>query len=313
MIRTVLGLGTATMDVVLQCDSLPAVDGFSVIHSEQVLSGGSCANMLVTLAKLGLNARQIAKIGDDRLGRAFRQDLIKDGVDDSLLITVPDGQTMHTYIFAAANGEHTILANMGDCIMNLRVEELTPEMLEGVDLFYTDMFPSQPAIALARLCRESSIPVIFCLQCPPEFMNKIGVSNEEILEMLSLADLFIAGRSSYYSLTRVPDYEEALVTLHQKYPLELGMICTAGDDGAVWLDQTGLVKGNPYAIVPVDTTGAGDSFLGGLIYSYFASGQTKQKAMDFASATAAIKCTQLGPRIRADANMIHDFMTGRSL
>ena len=312
MIKTVLGLGTATMDVVLQCDSLPTADEFALIGSEQLLSGGSCANMLVTLARLGLNARQIAKIGDDRLGRAFRQDLMQDGVDDSLLITVPDGQTMHTYIFAAANGEHTILANMGDCIMNLRAEELTPEMLEGVDLFYTDMFPSQPAIALARVCRESSIPVIFCLQCPPEFMNKIGVSNEEIQEMLSLADLFIAGRSSYYGLTSIMDYEEAMTTLYQKYPSELGMICTAGDDGAVWLDRAGLTYTKPYDIVPVDTTGAGDSFLGGLIYSYFAGGQTKQKAMDFASATAAIKCTQLGPRIRADANMIHDFMTGSS-
>ncbi len=313
MIRTVLGLGTAAMDVVLQCDSLPTADEFALIGSEQLLSGGSCANMLVTLAKLGLNARQIAKIGDDSFGQIYRKDLVNDGVDDRLLITVPAGQTMHTYIFAAANGEHTILANMGDCIMNLQAEEIRPEMLEGVDLFYTDMFPSPPAIALARLCRESSIPVIFCLQCPPEFMNSIGVTDGEILEMLSLTDLFIAGRSSYYSLTGIPDYEEAMAALYHKYPLELGMICTAGDDGAAWLDNTEIINTKPFEIVPVDTTGAGDSFLGGLIYSYFASGQTKQKAMDFASAAAAIKCTQLGPRIKADVKMIEDFMSGRSL
>ena len=82
MIKTVLGLGTATMDIVLQCAGLPKADGFEVIKKEQLYSGGSCANMLVTLAKLGVNARQIAKIGDDSLGKTFREDLIKDGVDE---------------------------------------------------------------------------------------------------------------------------------------------------------------------------------------------------------------------------------------
>ena len=140
------------MDVVLQCDSLPRADEFEIIRNEQVMSGGSCANMLVTLAKLGANARQIAKIGDDSFGRTFREDLIQTGVDVSLLMTVPGGQTMHTYVIAAGNGEHTIFSNMGDCIMNLKAEEIDPAMLEGVDLFYTDMFPSRPAIAMARLC-----------------------------------------------------------------------------------------------------------------------------------------------------------------
>lgn len=80
MTRTILGLGTATMDVVLQCDSLPTADEFEIIRNEQVLSGGSCTNMLVTLVKLGVTAKQIAKIGDDSFGRIFKEDLLKDGI-----------------------------------------------------------------------------------------------------------------------------------------------------------------------------------------------------------------------------------------
>ena len=310
--KTILGLGTATMDVVLQCDGLPTADEFEIVRNEQLLSGGSCANMLVTLAKLGVRAKQIAKIGDDSFGRIFREDLLKDGVDVSLLMTIPDGKTMHTYIVVAPNGEHTIFAHMGDCIMNLRAEEITPEMLEGVDLFYTDVFPVKPAIAMAKLCAEKHIPVVFCLQCPVDIMNKIGVTTEEIFEMLSLADLFISGRSGYYSLTNMANYEEAMRMLYKNYAPRWGAVCTAGDNGALWLDKDEQVVAKPHEIVPVDTTGAGDCFLGGLLYSYFANGQTKQQAMDFASATAAIKCMQPGPRIQADVKMINEFMVGRA-
>lgn len=312
MIRTVLGMGTATMDVVLQCGSLPKADGFEILENEMVLSGGSCANMLVTLARLGIKTKQIAKIGDDSFGRIFREDLLRDGVDDSLLMTVPGGKTMHTYIIAASNGEHTIFSNMGDCIMNLKPEEITPAMLDGIDLFYTDMFPAKPAIAMAKLCAGKNIPVIFCLQCPVEIMHKIGVQKEEILEMLTLADLFISGRSGYLSLTDTADYHEALHILYEKYPNKWGMICTAGEHGAVWLDKDEKIIAQPYEIVPVDTTGAGDCFLGGLIYSYFVNGRTKQHSMDFASAAAAIKCLQPGPRIKADVKMINEFMAGRA-
>ena len=312
MIKTILGLGTATMDVVLQCDSLPKADQFEIIRNEQVLSGGSCANMLVTLAKLGANARQIAKIGDDSFGRIFREDLIQAGVDVSLLMTVPGGQTMHTYIIAAGNGEHTIFANMGDCIMNLKAEEIVPAMLEGVDLFYTDMFPSRPAIAMAKLCKEKNIPVVFCLQCPVFFMNKIGVTIDDILEMITLADLFVSGRYGYNDLTNIADYEKAMEALYEKYPTPWGMICTAGENGAMWIDKEGIIVAEPYTIIPVDTTGAGDCFLGGLLYSRFVIGETKQQAMNFASATAAIKCTQPGPRIDAGVEMIREFMNSRA-
>jgi sugar/nucleoside kinase (ribokinase family) len=312
LIKTVLGLGTATMDVVLQCDSLPKADEFEIIRNEQVLPGGSCANMLVTLAKLGANARQIAKIGDDSFGRTFREDLIQNGVNVSLLMTVPGGQTMHTYIIAAGNGEHTIFSNMGDCIMNLKAEEINPAMLEGVDLFYTDMFPSKPAIAMARLCKEKNIPVVFCLQCPVSIMNKIGVTIDEILEMITLSDLFVSGKYGYYDLTGIADHAQAMNELYERYRTLWGMVCTAGENGATWIDKEGIIVAEPYAIVPVDTTGAGDCFLGGLIYSRFVNGETKQQAMNFASATAAIKCTQPGPRINADAEMIREFMKSRA-
>lgn len=61
----VLGLGTAAMDIVLQCEELPREDGFAFIYNEQLIPGGSCANVLVALTKLGVKTSLIAQMGDD--------------------------------------------------------------------------------------------------------------------------------------------------------------------------------------------------------------------------------------------------------
>ncbi len=298
MVTTVLGLGTATMDVVLQCDYLPKADEFEIIKNQQVMSGGSCGNMLVTLAKLGVHAKQLAKIGDDSFGLIYRADMVEAGVDDSLLLEVRNGRTMHTYIMAAGNGEHCIFANMGDCILHLQPEEITSEMLAGVDLFYTDMFPGPAALAAAKLCKIKHIPIIFCLQCPAVIMEKIGVDDAQLMEMIGLADLIVAGRGAYESLFDKVDYRQVMEKLLAENQLLLGAVCTAGESGAFWLTKEQTYYAKAYQVEAVDTTGAGDCFLGGLIYSYFDQGKQRQTALDFAAATAAIKCTQFGPRIK---------------
>jgi len=303
---SVLGCGTATVDVLLACDYLPGPDQFEMIRSRKVVPGGSCANMLVTLARLGARAGQLARIGDDSYGRLFCRDLQEMSVDTSRLITVPGGSTMHTYIFATGSGEHAIYADMGDTIMSLTPDELPGDVLEGTDLFYADLFPAPPAIHLAGLCREKGIPVVFNLQCPVPIMEKIGVSRGEILEMLSLADLFISGREGYRSLTGTGDPREAVAVLLKSVDPALGFVCTAGEEGAVWLADGQWEHCPSYPVEIRDTTGAGDSFLGALIWSYMACGESRREALKFASAAAALKCTQEGPRLQGGITGIRD-------
>ena len=53
MIKKVLGMGASAMDTVISCPFLPKEDGFQVVEHEEILPGGSCANMLVALNALG--------------------------------------------------------------------------------------------------------------------------------------------------------------------------------------------------------------------------------------------------------------------
>lgn len=308
MKTTLLGLGSSAMDTVIACPALAAEDSFQMVTREQILPGGSCANMLTAFASLGGAARLAAKIGDDEYGRLFRASLVEDGVDDSLLVTKPGGSTLHTYVWAADNGSHCIFINLGDSLMDLSYDELPPTLLDEVDIFYTDLFPGAAGVAVAEQCRKRGIPVVVCLQCSPGFMKSAGVSDAEIRRGLSLADLIISGREGYAELTGESDYAAALAQVYAAYRPRLGAICTAGDHGSLWTHADGTLRADVYRITAVDSTGAGDSFLGGLLYSYFVIKSSRAAALDFASAMGALKCLRFGPRIKVGPEEVFAFM-----
>lgn len=303
-----LGMGAAAMDTLINCSALPQNDSFQIVGGEQLLPGGSCANMLVTFAALGGQAKLLAKIGDDAFGDPFRRTLLRDGVDDSLLFSKPGGTTLHTYIWAADGGAHAIMVNFGDSLMDWRAEDVNPAWLDDVDLFYSDLFPAKPALRLAQLCRERRIPVIICLECPPSFMRRTGVDQAEIEQALSLADLIVSGREGYGELTGAADYHLALAEIYRLYQPSLGAVCTAGEQGAAWLDGRGLIEAPAFPVQPLDSTGAGDSFLGALLFSYFGQGRERGAALSFATAVGAMKCQVLGPRLRPSVADVEAFL-----
>lgn len=308
MVKTVLGMGTAAMDTLLGIHRLPKADAFENIKSEQLVPGGSCSNMLVTFAGLGGKAKHIAKIGDDRFGLEFRRTLLADGVSDELLLEKKGGTTLHTYVLAAENGEHCIFSNIGDCLMHLEPEEIKPEMLDGIDLFYSDLFPCRATIRMAELAKERHIPVVICMQCPPDFMASAGVPQSEWQRALELADLIISGRDGYYQMTGENDYINGVKKTYEKYLPQYGCICTAGSDGSLWVTADDVIRAKAYSVQAVDSTGAGDAFLGALLYSYFQMAESKQASIDFACAVGAMKCTLWGPRIKVSPDEVKVFM-----
>ena len=127
---------------------------------------------------------------------------------------------------------------------------------------------------------------------------------------MKLCTVFVSGRDGYREMTGEEDYRKAMKVVQEKYQIPGGVICTAGSEGAIWYDGSEY-QAPAYEVEPVDTTGAGDCFLGGLLYAYFTENQDKQSALEFANATAAVKCMQAGPRSRADVKTIEEFRNSR--
>lgn len=293
----VLSLGAVAMDIVLASSGLPQDDGFSLVNGEVLVPGGSASNMSVALHRLGAEVWQAGKIGDDHYGTVFRRDLVENGIHTEPLIVKHGGTTLHTYVITAPGGKHCILANKGDCVLDLQPDELTEDILDGCSCFYTDLFSVNAALWLAKLARERRIPVVYNMQCAPSFMETCGVSRPQVEEMLSAASLVIGGVGGYRELCGEQEAEAAAKAIYKRWRPEDGVICTCGSHGAVWCGGEGIIRQQAFPIDAVDTTGAGDAFCAGMIFERCCRRQeSRSEALRFASAAAALKCTVKGPR-----------------
>lgn len=298
----VLSLGAIAMDIVINSLDLPHDDGFGFITGEAVMPGGSASNVSVACAGLGMDAFQTGQIGDDTFGDEFRRTLIADGVDDSYVITRAGGTTLHTYILTAPGGRHCIFANLGDSVNTLDPAALPADIMNSMDIFYCDMFSPEAALCLAESARRQDKPVVYNMQCVPSFMKACGIERGTLDEMMGKCTLFVSGRDGYTEMTGEEDTLRAMQLMFERYKVRDGVVYTAGSKGAYWYDGENMYHADAFTVDAVDTTGAGDCFIAGLMYAFYDKGSAPEQSLRFANATAAVKCTIAGPRSRSSVS-----------
>ena len=306
-----LTAGSLAMDIIFQASDLPVDDGFALIEAEQTLPGGSAANVTVSAAGYGLEAYQVGVVGDDDIGKQFVASLDEAGVNSKFMIEKPGKITMHTYIIVAPGGRHTIFAHFGNCRDDFDFSEVSADVLDGVDIFYTDMFNSMIAYPLAKKAHEEGKKVVLNLQSVIGFMEICKTTREEMFDVLDIADLIIGGDMTIRSVHDRSDdvkIEDVVDELYEEFKPKEGIICTLGTRGAMWKNDDGALESPSYRVDNlVDTTGAGDAFLGGMLYAHFMAKMQDDEALAFANASAGICCEKLGARSTVSTDDIFRF------
>ncbi len=290
-----VGLATVAMDVIMQTQELPKEDGFAVIEKSTYLPGGSGTNVISQLARLGDPCGFVAQIGDDTVGAQIRQSLLDEKIDDAGLKVLKGGSSLHTKILVDASGKKFILLDMGDAFLSLNLEERDLAYCLKGDIFYTDLLPGKAAIAAAQAAFEHGKKVVCNLQIGLPLMEGMGVSREDILGVLKYVDVFAPCREGLFALAGTEDLREAL---HFLRPYFSGLLLvTLGGEGSAAFDEADRETriSIPRAEV-VDTTGAGDSYLGAFIHAYLIAKMPLREAMEFAACCAAITCGKIGAR-----------------
>jgi ribokinase len=249
------------MDLVVGAPKIPA-PGETVIGGDlQTFPGGKGANQAVAAARLGAQVAMVGRVGDDAFGAQLRQTLESAGVDLAYVQTTAVTPSGVALIVVDAAGQNSIVVASG---ANMRltpadVEAAAPAIKAADALALQLESPLETVQRAAELARAHGVTVILnpapARPLPPE--------------LLALVDVLIPNESETAALTGLPATTEAeLATAADRLRAQgVGaVILTLGARGAL-LAAEGVTRRFPAFPVDqvVDTTAAGDAFVGGLV------------------------------------------------
>jgi len=290
----IVGLGSLAMDVLIQVDALPREDGFCIVRNTTYLPGGSGTNVIVQAARLGARCGYIATVGDDSIGADILKNLAEEGVDTSSMAVRKGGTTLHTDIVVDPEGRKFIMLNVGDAFFSTG-EDADMHQIDDAKVFYTDLFPYAPALAALKRAKSKGAATVFNMQAGLDTMQNMGITREMILDCLQYVDVFAPCRLGLHALAGSEDREECRRFVRKYFPGLL--VLTLGAEGSAAYDaQDRETRVPAVRVKPVDTTGAGDSYIGALMVRHLLEGAPLKQSMDFASACAGYTCTGLGAR-----------------
>lgn len=281
-------VGSINLDIVVEVERHPA-PGETVLGGDRLeLPGGKGANQAVAAAKLGATTALIGRVGKDAFGAELRSFLAGQGVDLSW-VRETDGVHTGTAIITLANADNAIVVVPGANGL------VTPDDVAAVPLAKGDVAVSQfeiplPAIsAFFAQARTAGAATILnpapALEFGRDLLDLVDVLvlNETELGLLAKAELGEGDDTGRFI--------EAVRALRMR---ETQIIClTLGKRGVVALVDGEALTIPGRSVTAVDTTGAGDCFVGALA-ARLAQGSAIRDALAYANAAAAISVRRMG-------------------
>ena len=231
-------------------------------------AGGAPANVAVGIARLGGESAFIGRVGKDPLGEFMQQTLQQENVQTSHMILDPQQRTS-TVIVGLDNGERSF---------TFMVNPSADQFLQVADLanFQANEWLHCCSIALINNpSRETTFEAIRRIKAAGGFFSfdpnlreslwsNFEDMKETVMQAVALADVLKFSEEELTLLTDTQTLDEAFEKITALYPEKL-IIVTLGKDGARYhlAGKQDMVAGK--ALKPVDTTGAGDAFVGGLL------------------------------------------------
>ncbi len=280
--------GSINMDVVATAERHPGIGETVAGNAVHYFPGGKGANQAVAAAKLGAPTTLIGKLGKDAFGRELKAFLATQAIDLTFLQETAEAHT-GTAIITVANADNTIVVVPGANAL-LNAAEVTAPVLAKGDIAVSQFEIPLPAIsAFFKQARAAGAATILNPAPACEFAG----------ELLNLVDILILNETELGFLTKreLRDTDDPARFIEAARSLQTAKdrtICvTLGKRGVLALTDSGPLIVPGRAVKAVDTTGAGDCFVGA-VAAQFAGGKSMGDALDYANAAASICVQRMG-------------------
>ncbi len=307
----IIGLGNALVDVLatltddsileqmdLPKGSMQLIDSDKLQQINQVFShmktylatGGSAGNTILGLACLGAGTGFIGKVGEDSYGEFYRNNLVRNGIEQKLLVCdLPSGVAS---TFISPDGQRTFGTFLG-AASTLKAEELSLDMFRGYAYLYVEGYLVQDHQMILRaieLAKEAGLQV-----CMDLASYNIVEEDLEFFSMLihKYVDVVFANEEEAKAFTG-KEPEEALDRIARMCSIA---VVKVGSGGSYIKKGTETVKVSAIPVPQVlDTTGAGDYFAAGFLYG-LTSGYSLDKCAKIGSILAGNVIQVIGTTI----------------
>lgn len=252
-------LGSMNMDLVLKVNEIPRVGETILSKSFEKIAGGKGANQAIAAKRCGAKVSMIAKIGDDDNGEILKRKLEEDNIDVKYVFKDNKEATGMAIIMVNENGNNSIIVVSGsNMAINEEEVEVSVEKIKESDILISQ-FEVSEKIILKVFKKAKELEKITILNPAPA--KKI---NEELLQV---TDIIIPNETEAEVLTgiKINTLEDA--NKAGQIFLEKGIkfvVITLGSKGAAVIGKDFCELVPAYKVNAIDTTAAGDSFIGAL-------------------------------------------------
>lgn len=278
--KKILNFGSLNIDTVY---SLP-----HIVRPGETLSatsidnffGGKGFNQSIALSRAGATVFHGGTVGKD--GKKLLACLDKNGVNCKHVLTT-DHPTGHAFIQREPSGQNSIVL-FGGANLEIRREEIDCAL---ADFAEGDILIAQNEIA--------NVPYLLQQAAKKKLQIALNPSpiDDEILNFpLSHTTWLFINEIEGHDFTHKHMPKDIIKALRERYP-KIKILLTLGTEGAVYSDSERTIAHPSYPVTAVDTTGAGDVFLGYFIAT-ISKGETVETALKTASLAAALTVTKAG-------------------
>lgn len=309
----ILGIGNALVDVLTQLEndellafldlpkgSMQLVDAkkskeiqnHSSKLEKKMASGGSAANTIHGLAKLGVETAFIGTIGSDETGNFFKSDLVNNNITPHLIVSETPSGISNAMI--SKDGERTFGTYLGAAI-ELAKDSLIDDHFKGYDILHVEGYLVQNHDLLEAIlvkAKENNLKISIDLAS----YNVVEDNLDFLKEMVEKhVDIVFANEEEAKAFTGL----EPMEALHEIAKVCDIAIVKVGGDGSMIKQGDTIVNVGVDQIEPIDTTGAGDLYASGFLYG-LVSGHNFDKSGKIGSLLASTVIQNIGAKISND-------------
>jgi ribokinase len=285
-------VGSLNVDLVVPVERFPAA-GETLLGGDYARHrGGKGANQAVAAARAGGTVRMIGRVGDDAFGAWSRAGLHEDGIDHHGVVALPDVPTGVAFISVDARGQNVIIVSPG-ANGRLTGEDLVPAAFDGAGVVLLQLeVPLDATLHAAALAKAAGARVVLNL-APAAALDGTQLRHVDVLVVNESEGALLLGTEAA-ALAERP--EEAARALTARVAT---VVVTLGAAGCAWATRATATEGAAsgrvaaYPVTAVDTTAAGDAFVGALAAA-LDRGTPLEQALRSGNAAGALAATVRG-------------------